>query len=757
MKKKLLSYLLILCLFAALLPSLALSARAEWSTDYVLSGLSDAEKLVAVAMAQEGKRRSDLGYKHAWCADFIRDCANKAGVEYAVGSNGGYAYQVRDYVKSHGGTKVEYADAQLGDIVTVDWSKGTGVDHVEIVYKVEDGVVYTVSGNYTKPYKDGQAHIRTKSESTYLKPYISGIYRPAYKDSVKAGTPEVSRVYVSGSTVRVFWTLAENAASYDVYLVRSPWAWSDIMYSASVGNSFPIDEGEALFSNVASGSYAAFVIARPNDDTVQSNWSYFDVTVTVPTDPIPLHVKDYDGEFLDAYGDAIEWGAVFFGFDLNETLFDSFELEVFRSETENGNYALYQTFGGLSSLNGTGWGIRDPGWYYAQARLDFNGVTVESEPSTHFRVVVPSEPAVHAEATDGRITLSWNGFENGAKRYYISMENLDTGFMTEQAELERGVSVYTREDLPAGRWRITVTAYYSYSTERVTTVDLTMEESVSVLLDQSSLELNAGDAAMLIASVFPASGQEGAILWSSSDNAVAAVSDGWVIGISAGSAVITAQVGNAAAECLVTVTQDTVPEVHFQRQTLYFPGQFSDVPADQWYTDPVASAFELSLMKGTGDHTFDPYGNVTLAQAITMAARIHSIYTTGKESFVQTGTWYQVYLDYAYENGIISYACYNADVNNNATRAMFAEIFARALPDDGLYPINSISDDAIPDVKMSAGYAQHVYKLYRAGILTGGDAMGTFSPNTCITRAEAAAIVSRMAESSSRKEFSLNR
>lgn len=204
------------------------------------------------------------------------------------------------------------------------------------------------------------------------------------------------------------------------------------------------------------------------------------------------------------------------------------------------------------------------------------------------------------------------------------------------------------------------------------------------------------------------------------------------------------------------VQEDYYVDIHCEKQTIYFQGQFTDVAANQWFTNSVAEAFGLGLMKGNSADTFNPYGDVTLAEAITMACRIHSIYTNGTESFVQTGSkWYQVYLDYAYQNGIISRAYYNADVERKATRAQFAEIFAKALPDKALRPMNTIADNAIPDVSMSETYAPYVYKLYRAGILTGGDSMGTFSPGTFITRAEAAAIVSRMAESNNRKSFSL--
>ena len=197
-------------------------------------------------------------------------------------------------------------------------------------------------------------------------------------------------------------------------------------------------------------------------------------------------------------------------------------------------------------------------------------------------------------------------------------------------------------------------------------------------------------------------------------------------------------------------------EVHFPKMTVYFQGQFSDVPANQWFTNNVANAFSFGLMKGNSATTFNPYGDVTVAEAIAMAARIHSIYTTGTENFTQGTPWYQCYLDYAYKNKIISYAYYNCDVKHKATRAQFAEIFAAALPDEALSIKNSVSDNAVPDVKMKDSYSAPVYKLYRAGILAGGDAKGTFSPGTFITRAECATIVARMADSDNRVSFSLN-
>ena len=73
-----------------------------------------------------------------------------------------------------------------------------------------------------------------------------------------------------------------------------------------------------------------------------------------------------------------------------------------------------------------------------------------------------------------------------------------------------------------------------------------------------------------------------------------------------------------------------------------------------------------------------------------------------------------------------------------------------SFPDEALEPINQIADGYVPDVKMDAAYSNAIYRLYRAGILTGNDDKGTFSPDSNIMRSEVAAIISRMANEEKR-------
>ena len=192
---------------------------------------------------------------------------------------------------------------------------------------------------------------------------------------------------------------------------------------------------------------------------------------------------------------------------------------------------------------------------------------------------------------------------------------------------------------------------------------------------------------------------------------------------------------------------------NFQKSNTYTPGQFADVPAGSWYAAGVQSAYELGLMTGTGANAFDPSGDLTLAETVVLAARLHSIYTGDGASFTGGAAWYQPYVDYAIQNGVIPSGAYS-DYSATATRAQFASILAAALPSEALPAINTVT--VLPDVDANATYAAAALKLYNAGILTGSDAAGTFNPESSIQRSEVATIVTRMADQSQRKTFTLS-
>lgn len=235
----------------------------------------------------------------------------------------------------------------------------------------------------------------------------------------------------------------------------------------------------------------------------------------------------------------------------------------------------------------------------------------------------------------------------------------------------------------------------------------------------------------------------------------------------------------------------------FQKINTYTSERFTDVPASSWYAEYVKIAYEYGIMDGVSSTSFEPDGNLTVASAIAIACRLHGLYYENDTNFSSGNPWYQPFVDYALENKIIDpkqkYA-YDKPI----TRADFALFISNALSDSALQEINEIWAFDIPDVGTGSPYMDAVnaldyagiltsrnafqvyfmsviygdslgiddaysisdssiaiYRLYRAGVLTGNDEYGTFTPDADITRSAVAAIVSRVAEPGQRRHITL--
>ena len=192
---------------------------------------------------------------------------------------------------------------------------------------------------------------------------------------------------------------------------------------------------------------------------------------------------------------------------------------------------------------------------------------------------------------------------------------------------------------------------------------------------------------------------------------------------------------------------------NFTRVNTYKSGTFSDIVSSDWYAAYVQAAYEYDLINGKTADTFDPDSTLTIAEAVKLAVCLHSIYFTGAAQFSNGDPWYTPYVEYALKNGIIDeeYTDYTVAV----TRSEFALILSKAFPEEALAVRNTVEGNAIPDVPTGYTYSGAVYLLYRAGILTGSDAVGTFYPNDTIKRSEAAAFVVRMANAAFRQAITL--
>ena len=181
---------------------------------------------------------------------------------------------------------------------------------------------------------------------------------------------------------------------------------------------------------------------------------------------------------------------------------------------------------------------------------------------------------------------------------------------------------------------------------------------------------------------------------------------------------------------------------------------FYDVDSNDWFYEPVKSAWQNDLIDGVTARYFKPERSLTVAQAVKLAAALHQKQSVGFVTLQNGGThWYDNYVNYAVANGLIE-AAYQSksaeDMNKAVTRAEFVHILSKLLNAGTINTVNSI-----PDVKSGDAYADEIFAFYRAGILTGSDRLGTFHPTSSLKRSEAAAILVRLYDATQRQYITL--
>ncbi len=197
----------------------------------------------------------------------------------------------------------------------------------------------------------------------------------------------------------------------------------------------------------------------------------------------------------------------------------------------------------------------------------------------------------------------------------------------------------------------------------------------------------------------------------------------------------------------------TASAKNFEKNASY-SGQFTDVAKDAWYAGNVKDVYELGLMKGTSDNSFSPKNEMSVAEALTLATRLHSIYnnTTVPASTKAGARWFDTYADYCIANGIISKNQFDK-YDRPVLSFEMVQIFAACLPKNFYSAKNTVKN--VPDVPENLIFADDVLLFYNAGILNGNDSKGTFLPMSTITRMRASAIISRIALPENRISFSI--
>lgn len=276
--------------------------------------------------------------------------------------------------------------------------------------------------------------------------------------------------------------------------------------------------------------------------------------------------------------------------------------------------------------------------------------------------------------------------------------------------------------------------------------ELLLQEAWPGAVDPADIRLADGaeelDAVKLYEDWFCRAEEEGAVILSFPERA--RISEEAVIASPA-------EAGTAAMARSAGGTEEKFPAVQ------EYPG-YADVAERDWFYDNARLCYEIGLMNGT-DRGFEPGKVLTGAEAVTLAARVGAALRGETIPAARPGeAWYQRYADYlkltstSDKAGALSRVLSESlpwnDLERPATRDLFLNFLFLAVDgyQDDFAGINQIQ--ALPDAD-----GHIILQFYNWGILTGVDKYGTFAPGKTLSRAECAAMVSRIARVELRLSF----
>ena len=168
---------------------------------------------------------------------------------------------------------------------------------------------------------------------------------------------------------------------------------------------------------------------------------------------------------------------------------------------------------------------------------------------------------------------------------------------------------------------------------------------------------------------------------------------------------------------------------------------FTDVAADRWSYAYIKKMYDAGVVAGTSATTFDPAGDVTRAQFVTMLAGLAkadvSKYPAPPFRDVPESAWYAPYVNWALANGIVSGTSAttfspDASISRQDMAVMlysYAQRYELHLQQQTVTPFTdegSVAAYALPAVQA----------LHRAGVISGMPD-GSFRPYSTATREQA--------------------
>ncbi len=175
--------------------------------------------------------------------------------------------------------------------------------------------------------------------------------------------------------------------------------------------------------------------------------------------------------------------------------------------------------------------------------------------------------------------------------------------------------------------------------------------------------------------------------------------------------------------------------------------QFSDVKSGKWYYSDIQKVCDAGLMNGVSDTEFDPNGTLTRGMCATILYRAaEEPAVNGGSTFadVKEGKYYSGAVAWAENSGIVNGKTATAfDPNGNITRAEFATMLYRYLDAEDL-ALPATREGAPADADSVAKFAKEAVDTMYRGEVVNGRENGEFDPDDEITRAEAAAMITRL-------------
>ena len=177
---------------------------------------------------------------------------------------------------------------------------------------------------------------------------------------------------------------------------------------------------------------------------------------------------------------------------------------------------------------------------------------------------------------------------------------------------------------------------------------------------------------------------------------------------------------------------------------------YSDLNTNAWYHESIDYVLKTGLMRGVGDGRFDPDGEMTRAQLVTVLYRMAgspTVETGNTFEDVMAGAWYAKAVAWAYANGITKGKTDTLFAPDEpVTREQMVTFFSRfaKLNGENVTADGDLSD--FTDAALVSNYAKSTMAwAVQIGLIRGmGD--NTIAPKTTATRAQVAAILMRYCE-----------